>query len=123
MMGHEGYPGIQGPQDRRSNKTDKSDDGEYAPGAGGPEPESLIHPDQRHPDEQPDRDQRRHRGAVRTNALLQLALVVRMLKIRAQRMDRSHTLDINDADIHSALSTHFEDARMFCRVVDSVFRS
>src|SRR4026207_1598060 len=37
-------------------------------------------------------------------------------------MDRSHTFDFHDAEVYRALSTHFEDPRMFSRVVDSVFR-
>jgi hypothetical protein len=37
-------------------------------------------------------------------------------------MDRSHTFDIDYAEVHSALSAHFENPRMFSRVIDSVFR-
>ena len=122
VMGHESCPATHFPKDRHPGQDDKTDHGEQTPGARDPEPESLIGPGEHRPDKQPDRDQRRHGGAAGTDALLQLALIVRMLEVCAQGMDRSHAFDIDDAEVHGTLSTHFENPRMFSCVVDAVFR-
>jgi len=96
-MGHEGCPATHGPKDRRPDQDNKADHGEQTPGTRDSQPESLIGPGERRSDEQPNPDQRHHGCAGGTDALLQLTLIVRMLEIRAQGMDRSHAFDIDDA--------------------------
>src|SRR6185436_456039 len=121
-MSHEGCPTTHSPKDHSSGEKDIANHGEHAPGPRNSEPDSLLSPGKRRHDEPHQPDECRHSCTGGTDALFQLTILARMLEIRAQGVDRSHAFNINDAYVHSTVSTHLENPRMFSRIKGSIFR-
>src|SRR5687768_12999008 len=87
-----------------------------------PQPQPLVAPHDDCGEHHPDCEKRGSRVVTEFNALFQLSMFVRVVEIRAQRMDGPHAFLFDHTQVNGALSSDFEESRMGGSVIEAIVR-